>query len=177
MNCRMSGFRYINRITPSIIRILARNPSPMTGEGTNCYLIGSGQRRVLLDTGSPNEESIVQSLIQVLESEKCEIDKIIISHWHFDHIGGVEAIQREICGDIPLYKHRRVAYPKVYKDAGEKMPSGVKIPKFEEQSWNFLTDGDVLETSCGRKIQVLFTPGHADDHICLWMKDERVLFR
>lgn len=177
LNCRMSGLQYVKRMTPSIIRILASNPSPMTGQGTNCYLIGSGQRRVLLDTGSPNDESIVSSLVDVLDSENCEIDKIVISHWHFDHIGGVEAIQRQIGSNIPLYKHKRVRYPKVYKGAGEKMPSGVDIPVFKEQSWNFLSDGDVLETSCGNKIQVLFTPGHADDHICLWIENERVLFR
>ncbi|CBY22800.1 unnamed protein product [Oikopleura dioica] len=172
----MSGLQYVKRMTPSIIRILARNPSPMTGHGTNCYLIGNGQRRVLLDTGSPNDESIVSSLVDVLDSENCEIDKIVISHWHFDHIGGVEAIQRQIGSEIPLYKHKRVRYPKVYKGAGEKMPSGLDIPVFEEQYWNFLADGDVLETSCGSKIQVVFTPGHADDHICLWMENERVLF-
>ena len=36
-----------------VVQLVAANPSPMTASGTNCYLIGSGQKRTLIDTGSP----------------------------------------------------------------------------------------------------------------------------
>lgn len=170
--------RMIKRLSPSVIRILAQNASPFLAAGTNCYLLGSGAKRILVDTGSPGEQSCLAPLQKVLSDEQCTIDKIVVTHWHYDHIGGVKSILDHIDQpeSVRLFKHVRVPYRGTqYKDAGEKMPSGINIPKLDEFDWCHLSDGDYVATD-GAQIQVVFTPGHADDHISLWMEGENVLF-
>jgi ribonuclease/clavin/mitogillin len=82
----------IKRLSPKVIRILANNASPFIGTGTNCYLVGKGQNRILIDTGSPGDKSCLAFLNEVLKEEKCCVNKIIITHWHYDHIGGLQEI-------------------------------------------------------------------------------------
>jgi len=64
----------------------------MTNTGTNCYLIGSSSDRILIDTGSPNENSCVDALTKFISSNPVKISKIICTHWHPDHTGGVSSL-------------------------------------------------------------------------------------
>ena len=60
--------------------------------GTNTYLIGSGPDRTLIDTGQ-GIETYAPLLATVLKEERCTISQILISHHHFDHVGGIEQVQ------------------------------------------------------------------------------------
>ena len=89
-------------------------------------MIGSGKKRVLLDTGDMGESNVayMKLLRKLLNDQNCEIDKIIISHWHHDHLNGgkrkkkykfyniiniydneVNGIQAEFGPNIPVYKN------------------------------------------------------------------------
>ena len=81
-------------LSPRVVRVLGMNPSPYTLTGTNCYLIGSGTSRVLLDTGEGVPE-FVDVLRDAMRKVGCtRIQEIVLSHWHRDHSGGVASVQR-----------------------------------------------------------------------------------
>lgn len=49
-------------------------------------------RRILIDTGEANKPEYVSLLRETLEQLKAHISKVIITHWHHDHIGGLEGV-------------------------------------------------------------------------------------
>ena len=161
-------------LSPRITRILGMNPSPYTLTGTNCYLIGSGPSRILVDTG----EGLPQ-FVDVLEAAMVHIgcshiQEIIISHWHRDHIGGVPSLRERFGSDIPVKKfpYAQLSSCSEVGEGGEGGP-----PDFIVSNEGFvpLSDGDRIATQ-GATLRVLHTPGHASDHIALLLEEESALF-
>src|SRR4029450_9697882 len=77
--------------SPRVTVALGQNPSLFTGPGTNTYLVGTGRERILLDTGQGAPASL-PGLAQALERAGCQIQEIVLTHGHFDHIGGAAAV-------------------------------------------------------------------------------------
>ncbi|XP_065221973.1 endoribonuclease LACTB2 isoform X2 [Planococcus citri] len=148
----------ITKLSPIVIRILGCNPGMMTLQGTNTYLLGSGQKRILLDTGEPNIHEYIDHLKQVLSSEKATLEHIIISHWHLDHIGGVKDIFKSIAPSVWKYKRTDGEEP----DIGD-----VPINELHDNQ-KFITEGATLK--------IVHTPGHTTDHVVLTLEEENALF-
>ena len=68
------------RLSPMVRRLLAPNPGPMTGQGTNTYLIGSDDVTVL-DPG-PADDAHIEAII---EAGAGRIRHIVCTHTHIDH--------------------------------------------------------------------------------------------
>ena len=91
-----------DRLSPRVFTVIGKNPGPFALTGTNTYLIGQGPQKILLDTGEGNPDYI-PNLEKAMESCGCTaIDKIIITHWHFDHLGGVPSVQERFGPNIPV---------------------------------------------------------------------------
>jgi endoribonuclease LACTB2 len=136
---------------------LGQNPSVFTGPGTNTYLIGTGRRRLLLDPGEGRPDYL-PVLERALERAGCEgIEAIVLTHGHPDHIGGVRSVLDRF-GEVPVWKR---PWPEV--DAPRGLPLGA------------IDEGSVVRTE-GATLRALHTPGHAPDHLCFVLEEERALF-
>jgi len=72
---------------------LGQNPGLFTGPGTNTYLVGTGRRRILLDTGS-GVAAYPDVLAGALQRAGCDgIQEIVLTHGHPDHLGGVAQVR------------------------------------------------------------------------------------
>lgn len=152
----------VTKISPRLIRILGCNPSSMTLQGTNTYLIGSGKRRILLDASDANVPNFIGYLKQVIFNERILINDIIISHWHHDHIGGVDEVLDAIDNkdSCKVWKYRR-------SDAPEVTLKNANILELQH--------GQLFNIE-GATLEVIHTPGHTTDHIVLMLHEDNSLF-
>jgi glyoxylase-like metal-dependent hydrolase (beta-lactamase superfamily II) len=136
--------------------VLGQNPGPFTGPGTNTYLIGTGSRPLLLDTGQGLPQYLPLLERALFETRGAEgLQGIVLTHGHVDHLGGVAAIRARF-GPLTVAKK-----PWAKLD-GDLDP----VP---------IDEGDVVRTE-GATLRALWTPGHAWDHLCFYMPEERALF-
>ncbi|BFG00048.1 beta-lactamase-like protein 2 homolog [Drosophila madeirensis] len=154
----------VTRLTSSIIRILGCNPSVMTLQGTNTYLLGNGKKRILIDTGDEDVPQYIEHLNDVLRKEQASIATIILTHWHHDHVGGVKDIvgSRLADNDCQVFKFRRTDV----SDACPEIPAHIQLQPLSNNQ-EFSVEG--------ANMRVVHTPGHTTDHIAIAM-DEGTLF-
>jgi endoribonuclease LACTB2 len=142
--------------TPSSLvgRVLGLNPGMMTGPGTNTYLIGR-RDPILLDTGAgvPDYVPLLDGYLN--ERGWSQPSRVVLTHRHRDHLGGVEHLRER-------YRGLRVA-KMIYRDAG--------LPEEVED----LRDGQTIEGD-GVTLLALHTPGHASDHLCYYLAEEKAVF-
>jgi endoribonuclease LACTB2 len=146
------------RLTPKVHRVLGMNRSSFTGPGTNCYLVGmDGPAPLLIDTGIglPVWADLLRE--HLAETGAPPLARCLMTHGHGDHVGGVADVQR-LCPGIPFHKH---AWPG--KD--ERVPVPLQP----------IADGDVIRGP-GYTLRAVHSPGHAPDHICFYLEEERALF-
>ena len=91
---------------------------------------------------------------------KPTITRIVVTHGHMDHIGGLDRVQDAM--QAPVGCHPKLA-KKLSMMVGE-----TNVVKLRSR--------EMLHTGGGTKIRALFTPGHAEDHVCFYVAAERVLF-
>lgn len=142
------------RISREVWRIVAPNPSPLTGPGTNTYVVGE-QRRLVIDPG-PGEPG---HIARILELTGGEIDCIVCTHSHTDHSPGA-ALLRERTGAPVL---------------GMPAPD---VDDYQDETYapdRRISDGERIE-GADFALTALHTPGHASNHVCLLLAAGGLLF-
>ncbi len=138
-------------LSPLVRRIVAPNPGPFTGPGTNTYLVGIDEVAVI-DPG-PDDAGHIDSIIGASMRER--VRWVLLTHTHPDHAPGTKRLVKETGAEV-------LAFTKKPKD-GDVIPDRV------------IAEGATIEgTEFG--LEVLHTPGHAPDHLCFFLEEERVLF-
>jgi len=146
------------RHSPRVATVLGHNPGPFTGPGTNTYLVGASARPILLDTGQGVPiwgDLLVAALKELCRSS--ELDRIVLTHAHVDHIGGVKQAQERF-GEMEVIKMPWEGHDAA---AGNRLTA--------------IADGAVVKGE-GLTLRAIHTPGHAPDHLCYYLAEERALF-
>ncbi|MFZ2147783.1 MAG: MBL fold metallo-hydrolase [Sedimentisphaerales bacterium] len=137
---------------------------------TNCYILRSNEATkdcLIVDTGLG-----AGKLIKFLEEHKLNPAAVVLTHGHIDHIAGVAALRSRF-PDIKVYIHKL--------DAGMLAEPRTNLSAMTVGSFSIEpADFSVEEQSCieqaGLKLNVLHTPGHTPGGICLYSKDEGIVF-
>ncbi|KAF2768512.1 Metallo-hydrolase/oxidoreductase [Teratosphaeria nubilosa] len=139
----------ITRLSPRVVRILGGNPGKFTLQGTNTYLIGTGSKRILLDTGEGNRVW-TETLAAALKQEDVEVETVLLSHWHPDHVGGV----KDVLSTSP--------HAKIMKHQ----------PTPEQEN---IENGQLFKTE-GATLKAFHCPGHTTDHMAFILVEENAMF-
>jgi len=151
----------VSRLSPHVVRVLGCNPGPMTLQGTNTYLVGTGSSRLLVDSGEGGRDEWKKGLQGVLQEEKCQVGRLLLTHWHNDHVGGAKEVVEMSESPVEVLKWPR-------REAKEPNAlDGIAVVKLE----------DAAEVGVeGARLTVLHTPGHTSDHVVLHLKEENAVF-
>jgi glyoxylase-like metal-dependent hydrolase (beta-lactamase superfamily II) len=134
-------------LSPLVRRILAPNPGLMTGPGTNTYLVGIDEI-VVVDPG-PDDEAHLDAIAG------CGGDRvrwIVCTHTHPDHSPGAAGLRERTGAEVLAFDSR----------------DGLEVD-------GRLADGDVIEAT-EFVLRAVHTPGHASNHLCFLLEQERMLF-
>ena len=130
--------------------------------GTNCYLLCDEAAKICAVVDPGGEPELILSAVEKLG---CSVDKILLTHGHYDHTGGVAALL-EALPPTAVYIHEA--------DFDSPMPQ--LFPLKNELSHtpfggvNFYGDGDRLTVGT-LELQVLHTPGHSKGSVTLLCED------
>ncbi len=140
-------------LSSTVRRIVAPNPGVMTGPGTNAYLVGNKEVAVI-DPG-PVDESHITALI---EAAGAPIRWIFTTHTHPDHSPGALLLKARTGATV----------------------LGMAAPVPEPQDRTYIADQPVKHgdrfTVDGITLRAIHTPGHASNHVCYLLEEERLLF-
>jgi glyoxylase-like metal-dependent hydrolase (beta-lactamase superfamily II) len=155
---------------------------PRHYENTVVSLMIGQQKAALIDTGCG-----IGNLRKAVEEVTDRPVIVINTHTHPDHLGSNRQFDEIAMFDHPL--SRRVAEEGVPLGVMQKEilaegliikpwpqdfnPSGFALPPFKVSHW--LKDGDRLNLG-GWDLEVIHTPGEAQDHVCLLDRADRILF-
>jgi glyoxylase-like metal-dependent hydrolase (beta-lactamase superfamily II)/8-oxo-dGTP pyrophosphatase MutT (NUDIX family) len=145
------------RLSSRVLRVTANNGSVMTGPGTNSYFVGGGDRNewALIDPG-PLDERHVDALLAAAPGR---IDSIFVTHTHKDHSPAAQQLRARtgarVYGMHPLH------------------------PEWQDES--FVADvvlhgGERMALPGDTTLRVIHTPGHASNHLCYLLEEEKTLF-
>lgn len=124
----------------AVTRVVAPNPGPYTGPGTNTWIVDGGPAVAVIDPG-PDDGAHLEALNHRLAGRPVGV--VLVTHGHPDH--------------LPLAER----FAALHHASVRRHPD--------------LQDGDIVRTG-NLNITALHTPGHAADHLCFLLAEDRAVF-
>ena len=145
------------RLSERVIRVTADNGSVMTGPGTNTYLVGGGdaERWTVIDPG-PALDAHVDAIVAAAPGP---IGRIFVTHTHTDHSPATVALKA--------------------RTGAPRARPAPRAPEWQDATFApdvTLHGGERIELAAGRTCASIHTPGHAGNHLCYLLEEEKPLF-
>jgi hydroxyacylglutathione hydrolase len=134
----------------------------------NCFLFrrDGSDKALIVD---PGEEA--PKLLNAIEQLGVELEGILLTHTHFDHVGAVAPVAKATGAEVWV--------PEIEKSVLADIMSFVPWPGFgpyeSYDAEHTLSGGEQLELA-GFEIDVIFTPGHSPGHVTFSIPDEQAIF-
>jgi glyoxylase-like metal-dependent hydrolase (beta-lactamase superfamily II) len=159
MHCHLEVQAIVEPVTvsqrPPVAMFTAPNAGPKTLSGTHTFVVGH-KHAFVIDPG-PEISDYQHGIVDWLKVVEIRPSAILLSHSHPDHAPGAVVLKKAL--DIPVWASEYFAQEAV---------SGLDIDQRFESGSRFPIDGDEL--------QVLASPGHAEDHVSFWIPGARIFF-
>jgi glyoxylase-like metal-dependent hydrolase (beta-lactamase superfamily II) len=151
----MSEIRHgdVYALSERVRRVTAPNPGVMTGPGTNAYLIGT-ESFALIDPG-PAIDAHIEALLNLAGSK---LRWVLCTHTHQDHSPAALAVRSATGAQV----------------IGMPPPNDGRQDLTFQPDW-VMRDGERLQAP-GFTLRAVHTPGHASNHLCYLLEEERLLF-
>jgi len=183
-------------LTRNVMRLTAPNPGMMTGPGTNSYVVGDVHSGYIVIDPGPNEPEHIARLYQATGGD---IRMIVCTHSHSDHSPGAlplqalcaekfeQSVRAELVEAPPSTLRQaqdrpssgRTAIPPILglPSAPTARPGSHFVPDRVLQNNELLTlVNKGLQPDFSHTLEVIYTPGHAANHLCLVLRKDGLLF-
>ena len=161
------------QLLKNVMRLTAPNPGVMTGPGTNSYLVGDARSGYIVIDPGPAD---LDHLARLYKAAGGDIRMIVCTHSHPDHSPGARPLQ-QMCEESS-------------QSAGKAKPLICGLPSLATaradsyfqpdrvlQNQELLTPISIgLQPEYTHHLKVIYTPGHAANHICLVLVEDGLLF-
>ncbi len=162
------------RLLKNVMRVTAPNPGMMTGPGTNSYLVGDASTGFTVIDPGPNDAAHLQRLYAAAGGH---INAIVCTHSHPDHSPGAQPLQSMCCPQPPVLG--LPSGPHARADSQFVPDRVLQNNELLRQQTPGL-EGDFIQKTAPNALQhtlqVIYTPGHAANHLCLVLVEDGLLF-
>ncbi|KIK98839.1 hypothetical protein PAXRUDRAFT_133345 [Paxillus rubicundulus Ve08.2h10] len=200
---KLEALASVVRLSDRVLRILGQNPGKFTLQGTNTYLVGERRPYTLIDTGEGKTEyiSVLESTLRDLgggpaASARQHVSDIIISHWHPDHVAGLSSVLSLLSR---LWDDRNTSTPfkppRIHKFPHASLPDGrlhLAVQSIPPNAYTPSPSGSLfhdlqhgqsfpitrsdVSSDPEASFQVVHSPGHTQDSICLLFPSDNALY-
>lgn len=138
----------------------------------NTYLLSDGQGHALVVDPGNSTAGEHRRLQQAIDSAGLQLEGILCTHLHFDHILGIPFLQQQYRCDFHAHRQDESW---LHNISGIAAAFGLQVPDMELRLEKTLKDGDHI-TLGDIDLEVLFTPGHSAGGLCFYAAREQALF-
>lgn len=136
---------------------------------TNCYFLGCTETKqaAIIDPAWDGDR-----IAEFVASEGYTLSSILLTHTHFDHIGGLAQLSAA-ASDVPIYAHAD-SIEMLHNGPQAAARYGLTMPTPPAPT-SMMVEGDSIAVG-NLSLDVLFTHGHAPGHVSFYLKEHGIIF-